>query len=446
LTLEAIANDLVDIIGEVDYVVEPSNGIEQGMDQIKLTVNNEAAMVYGLTNEDVLNSLTYLYSNLEGLTGSQTVSVQIEGVDYDIDIPSNSLGNVDFSMFGDYLTFLSGVQLFDQETQMMIDEYVKNNELDMMAGNTVYILNAALPTYQFGDPMVFVLNPFLKINNDGEIVFAPADFSLDTLQSKALAPLYTSDSSSVTSIEKVTGFAAINTDGNQRYLNVTAQIEEGHNVTIVSNEVNDKVRDYINSDFKAYGSGYTITLQGENEEIMDAIGDLSLAGLVAILLVYMIMAIQFQSLKYPFIILMTIPLAFTGGFLALLITGLNLSMVAMMGLIILVGVVVNNGIVLIDYMNKLVNRGYTIKDAIIKAGKTRLRPIFMTALTTILALIMTAIGVGEGAELLQPMAITAIGGLTYATILTLIVVPTVFALFNRKKMKKESVEDGVNER
>jgi HAE1 family hydrophobic/amphiphilic exporter-1 len=97
-------------------------------------------------------------------------------------------------------------------------------------------------------------------------------------------------------------------------------------------------------------------------------------------------------------------------------------------------------------MNKLVDRGYTIKDAIIKAGKTRLRPIFMTALTTILALIMTAIGVGEGAELLQPMAITAIGGLTYATILTLIVVPTVFALFNRKKMKKESVEDGVNER
>lgn len=445
LTLEEIANDLVDIMNEVDHVEDPYNGVEQGSDQIKLTINNEEAMAYGLTNQDVLNNLTYLYSNLEGLTGSGTVTVQIEGVDYDIDIPSNSLGSVDFSMFGDYLTFLSGVQLFDQSTQLMIDAYVENNELDMMSFNTVYILSVVLPTYQPGDPMVFVVNPFLRVNADNEIVFAPDDGALETLASKALAPLYTTNDDSITSIEKVTGFAAINTDGNQRYLNVTAQIEDGYNVTLVSNEVTDAVKSYMDSDFKDYGTGYTITLEGENEEIMDALGDLAIAAVVAILLVYMIMAIQFQSLKYPLIILMTIPLAFTGGFLALLVTGLNLSMVAMMGFIILVGVVVNNGIVLIDYINKLVERGYHIEDAIIKAGKTRLRPIFMTALTTILALVFTAIGIGEGAELLQPMAITAIGGLTYATILTLIVVPTVYAMFSRKRIKKEGMEDVVDQ-
>ena len=136
----------------------------------------------------------------------------------------------------------------------------------------------------------------------------------------------------------------------------------------------------------------------------------------------------------------TIPLAFTGGLLALLITNINLSMVSIMGLIMLVGVVVNNGIVLIDYINKLREQGLTVKNSIVEAGKTRLRPIFMTALTTILALFIMAIGVGEGSELLQPMAITAIGGLIYATILTLVVVPAIYALFNRKVMKKEEAE------
>jgi len=108
-----------------------------------------------------------------------------------------------------------------------------------------------------------------------------------------------------------------------------------------------------------------------------------------------------------------------------------------MGLIILIGIVVNNGIVLIDYINKLREQGKTVKDAIVEAGETRLRPILMTALTTILALLTLAIGFGEGSELLQPMAITAIGGLIYATILTLVVVPAIYALFNRKQMKQE---------
>jgi HAE1 family hydrophobic/amphiphilic exporter-1 len=158
------------------------------------------------------------------------------------------------------------------------------------------------------------------------------------------------------------------------------------------------------------------------------------------------MAIQFQSLRYPLIILMTIPLAFTGGLIALLIAGMNLSMVSLMGFIILIGIVVNNGIVLIDYINKLREQGYQVKEAIIEAGKTRLRPILMTALTTILALVMTAIGFGEGSELLQPMAVTAIGGLIYATILTLVVIPTIYALLNRKLMKKEALENANDQR
>jgi HAE1 family hydrophobic/amphiphilic exporter-1 len=158
----------------------------------------------------------------------------------------------------------------------------------------------------------------------------------------------------------------------------------------------------------------------------------------------MVMAIQFQSLIYPLIILGTIPLAFTGGMFALLITNSNLSLVSIMGLIILIGVVVNNGIVLIDYINKLRERGKPIIEAIVEAGQTRLRPIFMTALTTILALFTMAIGVGQGAELLQPMAITAIGGLIYATMLTLVIVPTIYAALNFRKVREEAKQNDIN--
>ncbi|MFA7105963.1 MAG: efflux RND transporter permease subunit [Candidatus Izemoplasmatales bacterium] len=447
LTLEKIGNDLVEILENIEHVEDISNGIDQGADQVKITVDNNVAMEYGLTNQDVLNNLNYLYKNLESITSSETLSVEIEGVDYDIEIPNDTIGDINFSVFGDYLTFLSGVMLFDQSTQTMIDKYIEENDVSIESGNSVYLYNAVLPTYQVGDPIVFIVNPFLRINNDQEIIFDPMNMALPTLSSLALAPLYNLENTedSVTIVEKVTGFATINTDGNQRYINVTAAIEKDYNVTLVSSEVTQAVEEYMDNDFKDYGLGYDINLQGENEEILDAMGDLALAALVAILLVYMVMAIQFQSLVYPLIILMTIPLAFTGGLIALLIADMNLSMVSLMGFIILIGIVVNNGIVLIDYINKLREKGYKIKDAIVEAGKTRLRPILMTALTTILALIMTAIGFGEGSELLQPMAVTAIGGLIYATILTLVVVPTVYAMLNRKKIKEEGQVNAINE-
>jgi HAE1 family hydrophobic/amphiphilic exporter-1 len=174
--------------------------------------------------------------------------------------------------------------------------------------------------------------------------------------------------------------------------------------------------------------GYEFNVQGENEEIMEALNTLVLAVLLAIALIYMIMASQFQSLTYPLIIMFTIPLAFTGGFAILFFTGMSVSVVAVIGFIVLVGVVVNNGIVLVDYTNQLRETGLAVKEALLEAGKTRLRPIIMTALTTILALLTMALGVGDGAEMMQPMAVTTIGGLLYATILTLMVVPIMYYL------------------
>ena len=432
LTLEEIANDVSSILQDVDHVVEIDNGVNQGSDNVKLTVNQDQAMVYGLTLDDVNKNLEYLFDNLSGLTANDAITVEIEGVTYDLNIPSEALEGFSLDLFGDYLTFLGGVKLFDDTTRTMIETYQTNSQM------SIYVPNFLLPTYVPGTPIQFIVNPYLKVDN-GVVVLNPMDAVNPSLESLAVAPLYDLDNveTSVTNVEKITGFQTIFTDGTNRYLTVTAQVEEGYNVTLISSDVTEQVNQYIDGEFESYGSGYDIEFVGENEEIMQAVQDLVIAAVVAILLVYMIMAIQFQSLVYPLIILATIPLAFTGGFIALFVTNMNFSMVSIMGLIILVGVVVNNGIVLIDYINKLREQGYGVKDAIVEAGKTRLRPIFMTALTTILALFVMALGIGEGSELLQPMAITAIGGLIYATILTLVVVPAIYALFNRKVLKEE---------
>ena len=153
--------------------------------------------------------------------------------------------------------------------------------------------------------------------------------------------------------------------------------------------------------------------------------------LLAVAFIYLIMVAQFQSLMSPFIVMFTIPLAFTGGLLALLLTGKELSIIAMLGFLVLSGVVVNNGIVFVDSINQLRLAGLGRREAIVRTGRTRIRPVLMTALTTILA-----------AEMTQPLAIVAIGGLSYATVLTLVVVPVLYDSLLRRPMKQIDVDDG----
>ena len=152
--------------------------------------------------------------------------------------------------------------------------------------------------------------------------------------------------------------------------------------------------------------------------------------------VYFIMVAQFQSLKSPFIVMFTIPLAFTGGFLALLIAGIEVSVISLIGFVMLVGIIVNNGIVLVDYINQQRLSGMERREAIIDAGVTRLRPILMTSLTTILGLIVTATAKNAGTALMQPIAVVCIGGLLYATLMTLFVVPCMYDMMNKKDMQK----------
>ena len=174
---------------------------------------------------------------------------------------------------------------------------------------------------------------------------------------------------------------------------------------------------------------------------MDALYQLMLMMLIGVILIYLIMAAQFQSLKSPFIIMFTIPLAFTGGFIALLLTGFDVSVISLLGFIMLCGIIVNNGIVLVDYINNLRIEGKERREAIVEAGKTRMRPILITALTTVLGLSVMALGIGTGAEMMQPLAIVCIGGLVYATIMTLYVIPVIYDLLNKKEIKTVSESD-----
>jgi HAE1 family hydrophobic/amphiphilic exporter-1 len=179
--------------------------------------------------------------------------------------------------------------------------------------------------------------------------------------------------------------------------------------------------------------GTTAFLSGQSEEMTASFQSLQFVLIAAIFLVYFVMASQFESLIHPFVILLTIPLALIGAVWALWITGTTVNVVAYIGLIMLAGIVVNQSIVLIDAVNQARARGLGKHDAIVEAGRLRLRPILITKLTTILGLLPMALGIGEGAEVRAPMAITVIGGVLLTTFLTLLVIPVVYSVMDRKK-------------
>lgn len=233
--------------------------------------------------------------------------------------------------------------------------------------------------------------------------------------------------SEIADFETADAMTSINRVDQIRYVTVSASIADGYNVGLVSTEVERKLADYETP------AGYRLVFSGENEMINDAMGQILLMLALAVAFMYLIMVAQFQSLKSPFIILFTIPLAFTGGFLGLFFAGSEISVIAMIGFVMLAGIIVNNGIVLIDYMNQLRAEGMEKREAILEAGRTRLRPVLMTALTTILALSTMVFSHDMGSEMARPMALVTIGGLLYGTLMTLIVIPCIYDLFDRKK-------------
>jgi len=227
----------------------------------------------------------------------------------------------------------------------------------------------------------------------------------------------------IADIYETKGPVSISRVGQVRTVTVTSDII-GRDLAGIVSDIEAQTDDYYLED------GYSFEIGGENEELVESFKSLFLALILAVFLVYMILASQFESLLYPFIIMFTVPLAFSGGAFGLFLTGRTLSVPSVIGILMLAGIVVNNAIVLIDYVNILRRKGHDAIEAILMAGPTRLRPILMTSLTTILALMPIALGTGEGAEIQSPLATVVIGGLLLSTLLTLVLIPVMYLVMD----------------
>ena len=236
------------------------------------------------------------------------------------------------------------------------------------------------------------------------------------------------------------GVASINRENLSRLMQVTSSTAQGYNTSILARQVQQKL------DALTVPDGYTVEIAGETTQVTEMITQMGSMMLLALLLIYLVMVAQFQSLLSPFIVLFTIPLAFTGGFLAMILTREEISLVSLMGFLILMGVVVNNGIVFVDYANQLRLGGLSRREALVATGKTRMRPILMTTLTTILSMITMLFSSDPGSEMGHGMAVVIVGGLLYATVMTLYIVPVMYdILFKRNPVNIDVGDEGLDD-
>ncbi|MCD7758023.1 MAG: efflux RND transporter permease subunit [Clostridiales bacterium] len=234
-------------------------------------------------------------------------------------------------------------------------------------------------------------------------------------------------------LETAEGLVSISRENNERYMTVSATTADGYNTTKLTQQLTDDLESY------EMPEGYSYEISGEYENVMSMMTQMGLMLALGLLFVYLVMVAQFQSLLSPFIVLFTVPLAFTGGFIGLLVAGEQLSMFAMMGFLVLMGTVVNNGIVFVDYTNQLRLGGMGKWDALVATGKTRMRPILMTAMTTILAMSAMIFDTSTSAGMSRGMAVVVVGGLLYATLMTLFIIPVMYDLLYRKQPKEVDV-------
>jgi len=358
-----------------------------------------------------------------GMMMGEAISIRIEGTELD-DIRDTAIAVADIvrGVAGTYnVTDL--VEQGAPELRITVDK-----DAAMAHGLTVAQVFMAIMGSMNApeETMQMTLNgqAFEIVVSDGDFI-APERADIENMMLPTLTG-YVAIADIATITEDI-GFTSITRINRNRFVTITGELQDGYNVTLVNNAIEDALADFV-----PIGNS-RLVMGGEAEAIADAFGDLLLMLALALLFIYLIMVAQFQSLLSPFIIMLTIPLAFTGGFVALLIAGMPLSIVSMIGLILLAGVSTNNGIVYVSRVNQMRWEGMPKREAIIDAGRKRIRPILMMAISTIFAMSVMAMGIGEGSEMMQPMAITIIGGLLYATFMTLFVAPVLYDLLHKNK-------------
>jgi hydrophobic/amphiphilic exporter-1 (mainly G- bacteria), HAE1 family len=367
-----------------------------------------------------------------GMGGGTPIAIQLQGDDlrllesmgYDIQrLVSGVAGTADVNL---------SVEEGEPETRVVIDRNVSSRygvtaaQLNRTIRSTLEGVRASSLSYE-GNNIDITLSMDARVRDSVENmqqILIPTTFGTTVPLGQLATIEYGVSPSQIERINQV------------RTLVVSSQIS-GRDLQSVTNDIQREL------DTFPMPPGYTYRITGEQEDMAEAFENLGLALIMSIILVYMIMASQFESLLYPFIIMFSIPFAFTGGFIGLFLTGKPLSVPALIGMIMLAGIVVNNAIVLVDYINQLRERGVERNDAVKEAVATRFRPILMTALTTILALIPLAVGFGEGAETMAPMAIVVVGGLIMSTLLTLVFIPILYTIADdlRRKLRQWTKRD-----
>ena len=406
-------------------LTEDPNAGEEEIRRIMSDIENSVAGM------DVDFKLETMASDLDQLTGGSGLSINVYGQDIDTlkDITHDICDMVE-SIDG-YTNVSNGEEDADKVLHLSIDK----NAAMSLGLNVVQIyqdINSKLTheksavtiTIDGIDMDIVVVNDLdpLTYENilDHEFDVQKTDEDYDTVtETHKLREFAT--------VEINDSLSTIERRNQSRYMTVTAEAEDGYNLTLLTRQLQPLLDSYTPP------QGYTIEMGGEYDTVIQMLKQMALVVALGLLLVYMVMVAQFQSFLSPFIVLFTIPLAFTGGFIALWITRENLSVISIMGIIVLMGTVVNNGIVFVDYVNQLRKEGLDRHTALIATGKARMRPILMTALTTILAESNLIIGDDMGAQLGRGMALVIAGGLAYATLMTLFVIPVMYDILFKKQ-------------
>ena len=394
--MQSAAKTLAAKLATVPGTENVSDGLEQAATALHLSVDRNAAMEKGLTVAQVYMAVASALTDTDS-----SLSLTLDGLDVSVSIQS-------------------------PEESRMTRETLMDLEIDPSAMSAMSSMMSAAS----GSGSMSGMSGMSS--GSGSMSGMSGMSSGSTSAVQAAEPVRLGD---IAKLEETVSLNTIHRDQQRRYITVSADVADGYNVTKVTTAAQAAIAEVD------LPQGITASFQGENEAIMDAIRQLLLMLLLGIVLVYLVMVAQFQSLRSPLIVMFTIPLAFTGGFLALLLAGIEVSVVSLVGFVMLVGVIVNNGIVLVDYINQLRLEGMGRREAIIEAGVTRLRPILMTSLTTILGLVVMAFGKDVGTALMQPVALVCIGGLLYATLMTLLVVPCMYDILSRRDLRKVNEEE-----
>lgn len=442
----AIENMIIEMTGEdLEWIFTQSGPSTSGENQIsgKLEGENQAEIKVKLKNKSkvdadyIITNLSHNYSLPEGIELSfekeQSALQSIlgtEGAPVMVEIKGEELDQID-ELSGEVKERISAIPgLYDIKTSMEKGAPEVNISIDRLKSG-IYGVDITSVASQVQEKLNG--KTASTFENEGEpidIEIRVPEISLSELQNVEITQGEKKYRlGEIADISITTAPKEINRNNQNRIGKVTAMLEKGYTLGGVTPAINACLKEI------QFPSKYSAKITGEEEMRAESFNGLSFALLLSIILVYMVMASQFESLRHPFTILLTIPLAGVGCIYAFLIAGASLNMMAFIGVIMLAGIAVNNSILLVDATNKLKAGGLPLAEALKAAGQQRIRPIIMTSLTTILALLPMCFGFGEGASLRSPMALAVIGGLFTSTIMTLIVIPCVYYIFDRKDKK-----------